>query len=110
MAAIQREQGWEVMQGAWTHSLVQQAARLFVGLSWFLDGTELCLRVRVRSEPFLLSHHVSPSSLLPACLCSGRRHGSQGSRLHLSRPPPAAHMAQSPGLSPAGGLMRRPDQ
>lgn len=97
MAAIQRERGWEVMQGAWTHSLVQQAARLFVGLSWFLGGTELCLRVRLRAEPFLLSHHVSPSSLLPACLCSGRRHGSQG-------------MAQSPSLSPAGGLMRRPDQ
>ena len=42
VAAIQRERGWEVMQGAWTHSLVQRAACLFVGLSWFLGGTELC--------------------------------------------------------------------
>ena len=107
VAAVQRERGWEVMQGAWMHSLVQQATRLFVDLSWFLGGTELCLRVRVRAEPFLLSHHVSPSSSLPACLCSGRQHRSQGSWLHLSRPPPAAHMAQSPGPSPAAGLIRR---
>ena len=107
VAAVQWEWGWEVMQGAWMHSLVQQATRLFVDLSWFLGGTELCLRVRVRAEPFLLRHHVSPSSSLPACLCSGRRHRPRGSWLHLSRPPPAAHMAQSPGPSPAAGLIRR---
>lgn len=107
VAAVQRGRGWAGMQGAWPHSLVQQATRLFVGLSWFLGGTELCLRVRVRAEPFLLSRHVSPLSSLPACLCSDRWHRPQGSRLHLSRPPPAAHMAQSPGPSPAAGLMRR---
>ena len=72
MAAVQRGRGWAGMQGAWPHSLVQQATRLFVGLSWFLGGTELCLRVRVRAEPFLLSRHVSPLSSLPACLCSDR--------------------------------------